>query len=235
MYVEQWSVGWSFWFQSLIANSIGGLVGLALMAETPPFLVGYIAGGGDPTNPTGYSTAWAVILGAILGGATIGSLQWVILRRYLTSINWWTVISTSGFALGFILVWALSGAQSGESYAHHALPHTVDRAGLAGGLVIGATMGSIQSLFLRWNHKYIAYWVGANIVGFSAGWFGAAAQPVTDVPAHFVGGATFGCVFGAITGLVLVWLLRRGRLPARSHREEASPAAEPRGGDRREP
>jgi hypothetical protein len=216
MHVEQRSVGWSLWFQWLIANSIGGLVGLALMAETPSFLVGYFGSGGDPTNTAGYSAVWAVILGATLGGATIGGLQWFILRRQNPAIKWWTVASTAGFALGFILVWALSGAASGKNYAHHALPHAVDRAGIVGGLVIGAMMGSVQSLFLRWNRKRVAYWVGANIVGFSVGWFGAAAQPVTGVPAHFVGGATFGCVFGAITGIVLVWLLRH---PAHSAQE----------------
>ena len=208
MLIEQQSVGWSFWFEWFIANGIGGLVGLALAAETPSFLVGLIGSGGDPNNTSGYSTAWAVILGAILGGATIGILQWFTLRRQLPAIKWWTVISTAGFALGFILVWALSGATFGENYAHHALPHAIDRAGIVGGLVIGAAMGSMQSLFLGWNRKGVAYWIGANMVGFAAGWFGAAAQPATDVPAHFVGGAIFGCVFGAITGMMLVWLLR---------------------------
>ena len=81
MLIEQQSVGWSFWFEWFIANGIGGLVGLALAAETPSFLVGLIGSGGDPNNTAGYSTAWAVILGAILGGATIGVLQWFTLRR----------------------------------------------------------------------------------------------------------------------------------------------------------
>ncbi|HEY6410133.1 MAG TPA: hypothetical protein VIY29_21975 [Ktedonobacteraceae bacterium] len=220
---KQPSVGWSVWLQWFTTSIIGGLVGIALMAETPPFLVGYFGSGGDPTIiEMGYSQAWAVILGATLGGAAIGSLQWLILRRQITNIHWWGVASMAGFALGFILVWAVSGARSGSAY-HHTIPHAVDRAGIVGGAVIGAVMGSVQWLILRWRCSRAGWWVVANSVGFAAGWAGAAAMPVTGVAAHFVGGATFGILFGAVTGAALVWLLRH---PAHSPSGESQNPAE---------
>lgn len=183
------------------------------MAETPSFLVGYIRSGGDSNDTVGYSLAWAVLLGAALAGATLGSLQWLILRRQLTGMNWWTVASMVGFTLGFTLVWALSGARHGTAFGHHAIPHAVDGAGIVGGAVIGAVLGSMQLLLRRWRRSQMAWWMGATILGCTAGWAGAIAMPVTGVPAHFVGGATFGIVYGAVTGAALVWLLRQSAQP----------------------
>ena len=205
-----------FWLAWVLASVAAGIVGLAIMAETPPFEVG-VARSGDPTDTTGYSVAWAVILGGLLCGATLGGVQRRLLRRRLAPLAGWTPASAAGFALGFTAVWALAGAAHGAAYGHHAVPHAVDGAGTPGGALLGAAFGAAQWLVLRRRVARAGWWVPANAAGFAAGWALAAAAPVDGVPAHFTGGAIFGAVLGLLTGGALVWLLAHVPRPTGAH------------------
>lgn len=199
-------VGRSFWLRWVLASVATGTIGLAIMAESPPFEIGIVRGG-DPTDTTGWGVAWAVILGGLLCGATLGGVQRWLLRPYLIYLEGWTLASTLGFTLAFTVVWALGGATYGEAFGHHALPHSVDGAGTLGAALLGAAFGVAQWLVLRRQVARAGWWVLANVLGFAASWALAAAEPVEGVPAHFVGGAIFGTVLGLLTGGVLLRLL----------------------------
>ncbi len=210
------------WVQWVLASTVGGLVALSMAAEFP-WGVGVIPSG-DPANIVGYSVAWAVVVGGLLAGAVLGGVQWLLLRRRFTGDKWsplgvwWTAASAIGFAVSFYFLWEVSGGVHGDEYAHHGLPHAVDRAETWGGLLIGAVLGVSQWLALRKHlgakaSKSAWWWVPMTALGFAGAWWVAA---VTSAPmeavlgpmTHFWGGAVFGVVFGAITGIGLAWFSR---------------------------
>lgn len=208
--------GWWFWPRWVLVSAVAWTVGLAILAETPAYEVGIVRSG-DPSDTSGWGVAWAVILGGLLCGALLGGVQRLLLRRHLARLGGWTLVSTAGFTLGYTVVWALGGAGYGEAYGHHALPHGLDGAGLPGGALLGAAFGAAQWLVLRRRVARAGWWVPANILGFAAGSALAAALPVDDVPAHFVGGAVLGAILGAVTGGALLWLLAQAPRPTGAH------------------
>jgi hypothetical protein len=201
------AAGGRLWLEWVLTGIAAGIAALAMAAETPPFAAGF-ATSGDEADTSGYAVAWAVALAGLLTGATLGAVQKLVLRGRLARLKGWVWASAAGFAVAFTAVWASSGAQHG-TLAHHALPHAVDLAGPLGGVVIGTAFGASQWVVLRRQMRGAGWWVPANAAGFGGGWVLAAATPVNDVPAHFVGGAVVGLTLAATTGLVLVWLLRR--------------------------
>jgi hypothetical protein len=186
--------------------------GLAVVAETPAFELGVVRSR-NSSDHTGWSAAWAVLLGGLLCGAMLGGVQWLLLRRHLVPLKGWVLTSTAGFTLGYAVVWVLGGASYGAEYGHHALPHSLDGAGLPGGALLGALFGAAQWLVLRRSVARASWWVPANAAGFAASWALAATTSVDDIIAHFVGGALLGAVLGAVAGGVLLWLLAQPAHP----------------------
>jgi hypothetical protein len=207
-------VGRWFWPRWIAVSVVAWMGGLAVVAEAPAFELGVVRSG-STSDYTGWGVAWAVLLGGLLCGATLGSIQWLLLQGHRVPATWWVLASTAGFALGYAVVWALGGAGYGEAYGNHALPHSLDGAGLPGGALLGALLGAAQWSVLRRSVARAGWWVPANAVGFAAGWALAAATSVGDVLAHFVGGALLGAVLGAVTGGVLRWLLAQPARPKR--------------------
>jgi hypothetical protein len=119
------------------------------VAETPAFELGVVRSG-SPSDLTGWGVAWAVLLGGLLCGATLGCFQWLLLRGHRVSVTWWVLASTAGFTLGYVVVWLLGGASYGEAYGNHALPHSLDGAGLPGGALLGAVLGMVTGGPLLW-------------------------------------------------------------------------------------
>ena len=154
-----------------------------VLASTVGFAVGGVVGG-VVGGKVGQPVGGAVF------GASVGIAQWLVLRRQVSRPSWWVLASTVGFAVGF--------AMGGE----------VGRA--VGFAVSGASVGIAQWLVLRrWQVSQASWWVLASTVVFAV--FGAVAFAVSD---EVVGaGALLVAmpVYGAITGGVLVWLLRQPR------------------------
>jgi hypothetical protein len=207
---------WRIWMAWLLVGIPGGVLALAVAAETPPWMVGF-ARSGNEADTSGYAVGWAVVLAGALTGASLGAVQRLVLRKRLPNLVGWVWASSAGFGLAFTVVWAVGGLQHGN-LAHHAVPHAVDLAGPVGGAAIGAVFGAFQWLVLRRHVRRAGWWVPANSVGFGAGWVLAAATPVDGVLAHFVGGGIVGAVVAFTTGAVLLWLLRRPRTDRRPDR-----------------
>jgi hypothetical protein len=121
-------------------------------------------------------------------GASIGALQWLVLRRQLSRAAWWVVTTALGIGLGFALVSAVSPAVSrvlggGPSY------------GFVNGGLVGTLVGTLQWLVLRQHGSRAGWWVLASALG-------------TGV--SFAVGQVVGQLVGvALTGLALVWILRQ--------------------------
>lgn len=128
-----------------------------------------------------------VVVGTI-GGAALGVLQWLVLRWQLARAGWWIVASTVGWAAG----------------------------GAAFGLVGGALAGFLQWLVLRRRLVRAGWWIAASTVGWAIGpvivLFGGVIGEMDAALIVLLVAVLWGIgglVGGAITGAVLVWLLRQ--------------------------
>ena len=145
----------------------------------------------------------------VLAGTVIGLAQWIVLRRYLTASSIWELADgltwVAGYVLGLLLVLAL--------------PSTIFIATI-GYLLFGVIVALVQWPVLRREIPNILIWILANAFGWAVGfWASQAILPlfVTDpLVAPAVGttviAVTSGLVAGAITGLALIWIVRKPEL-----------------------
>jgi len=187
MITEQAQVGRGLWLRWVLASTMVLVVGLPV-----GFVVAAVVGG----------AMGSAVGGAVLG-ASVGIAQWLILRREVSRAGWWVLASTVtvGFAVG------AAGAVLDEGVGS-----------ALGGVVLGASVGIAQWLILRREVSRAGWWVLASTVGFvvaaalslpalkkmGGGLLGGAFEIV-----DFVGLVLSLALYGAITGGVLVWLLRQ--------------------------
>jgi hypothetical protein len=177
------------WLGWTLATMVGMLLGLLTFVPLLPI----------------FDLALARVVIPLWAGFLVGTFQWLVLRRYLThSVDWilnggvgWAV----GFGLGLIIIQSLSDFPWGA---------------LAGYIIFGFIIGVLQWPVLRREIPDVVPWILASVLGWALGAY--LSQVVLDI---FIGGGavnpavstiiiagTTGLVAGAITGLVLVWIVR---------------------------
>ena len=127
-------VGWRVWLWWVLASVVGWGVGGVVL--------GPVFGVVEPAF--GLLVASAAV-GAI-GGAALGALQWLVLRRQLARSGWWIAVSTIGWAIGPVIV--LFGGVIGALDAVLIVLLVALLWGI-GGLVGGATTGAVLVWLLR--------------------------------------------------------------------------------------
>jgi hypothetical protein len=142
-----------------------------------------------------------IILGGAVFGASLGTVQWLVLRRQVSRSGWWVLASTVGGAVGGAMALVVDEAQ-------------IFAIVLA---MFGASVGIAQWLVLRRQVARAGWWVLASIV--VGGAVGGAVDLVLGGTRGWdlfvvimllpVGGVVALAGYGAITGGVLVWLLRQ--------------------------
>ncbi|HEX5840706.1 MAG TPA: hypothetical protein VFY26_22900 [Anaerolineales bacterium] len=145
----------------------------------------------------------------VLAGTVIGFAQWIVLRRYLTAHSNWELVDGVSWAAGYIL--GLLLVQS--------LPNTFFVATL-GYFLFGLIVAILQWPVLRREIPNLLVWVLANVVGWAVGfWASQAVLPlfftdplVQPAVSTTVIAVTSGLVAGAITGLALIWIVRKPEL-----------------------
>ena len=149
---------------------------------------------------------WIRWLIPLWAGALVGVFQWLALRPYLTHSVDWIVNGGVGWALGFAL----------GLFAIQALAET-GWGVLLGYLLFGLIIGVLQWPVLRREIPNAVPWVAASVLGWALGtlaseWvlgaFFYGRQP-PEVIVVAVNVAVVGLVAGAITGLALVWIVRK--------------------------
>jgi hypothetical protein len=142
----------------------------------------------------------------VLAGTVIGFAQWIVLRRYLTAGSAWELEDgltwAAGYVLGLLLVLAL--------------PSTIFIATI-GYLLFGLIVALVQWPVLRREIPNILVWIAANAFGWAVGfWASQAVLPlfvmdplVSPAVGTTVIAVTSGLVAGAITGLALIWIVRK--------------------------
>jgi hypothetical protein len=174
----------------------------------------------------GYAIFAFILFAGVFPGFSVGTLQWLVLRRVVPTSGYWMVVTVFAFtATGPLTLWL----------AHYL---TVQREvpSDAGGLVAcgvgAAVIGFAQAALLRQWTRRAPLWVPASI----AGWVACAALllegplniPILSPPADrflsWVAGRSTqsglgvtllgGLAAGSITGIALMWVLP-GRVDAR--------------------
>jgi hypothetical protein len=182
MNTERAQVGWTFWLWWILATAVGFGVGLIVGAKVGSILEA-IAG-----PLLGSLTAIAAV------GASVGTAQWFLLRRHFPGAGWWVLATTVGGIVGGLLSSELE-ASLGPSIVRFA--------------VFGAPIAISQWIVLRRHFRNAGWWVLAGIVvGL---WDGLAVLQAYRAfgTGVLVGFVALGVLYGAITGGVMVWLLRQ--------------------------
>ena len=141
----------------------------------------------------------------VLAGTVIGFAQWLVLRRYVTaSTRWdWTdgISWAAGYILGLLLI--------------QLLPSTVF-AVFIGYFLFGVIVALVQWPVLRREIPQVLTWMIASAVAWAIGYWASQAvlslftDPLIDpVVGTTVIAASSGLVAGAITGLALIWIVRK--------------------------
>ena len=172
-----WILAWPF---GLLFGSILGVLLLFPEAMSVHGGVDALAVFGDKSI-AGSSSMAAIraVIGAMGGaGALIGTMQWLIMRRYFYRSGWWVLASALGLAIALTLDGAIGGVV----------------VGIFGGVVVGLS----QWLVIRRFVYKAGWWVLASVIGWVAGL--ALGRGASWLP--------FGIVYGVITGSTLIWLLR---------------------------
>jgi hypothetical protein len=141
----------------------------------------------------------------VLAGTVIGFAQWLVLRRYVTaSTRWdWTdgISWAAGYILGLLLI--------------QLLPSTVF-AVFIGYFLFGVIVALVQWPVLRREIPQVFTWLLASAIAWAGGYWASQAvlsmftDPLIEpVVGTAVIAITSGLVAGAITGVALIWIVRR--------------------------
>ena len=168
----RFQIDWSLWLQWIVATAAGLLIGVTAGLAINSVAIG-VAG-----EEVGLIVYW-VALGVVVG-ATIGTLQWLVLRRRFTHTGQWVLVSTAAWVAGWIPTASVVG------------------------LVVGIVAGLLQWVILRRWVARASVWVVASAVGWTA-----SEAVLRSVGRAGISALTFGiagAAAGAITGGALVWL-----------------------------
>jgi len=178
------------WLSWTLATALGMLIGYLPLA----LLVG------------SFDLGLARVIVPIITGVFLGLAQWLVLRPYISnSYDWilnhavgWVV----GFTLGLFVVQLLSKTPFGM---------------LVGFMSFGLIVALFQYPVLRREIPHLGTWIVANVIGWTlgaylgqlaAGVFFQNVAPTTFTSVLVTVGIT-GLVAGAITGLALIWIVRK--------------------------
>ena len=125
--------------------------------------------------------------GVAAGGAVIGVFQWLMLRRYIGGSIRWLLASLVGLFLAAQIVGRVREFDA-------------DLGLILGVALYGLLAGILQWLVLRRQVPRAGLWVPTSALS----WLAA-------IPAGDLNGPPGWAIFGAITGTVMVWLLRQER------------------------
>lgn len=177
--------GWTLWLSWVLATAAGLAVGGSLGTLIAWFLEGQGQGQGQMLR--------RIVFGSI-NGATIGTAQWLVLRRQIDEPGWWVLSCTLSWALGLSIVGRLNDDM------------VWPLGSVIGWSIAGAIIGILGWLGLQQKVSKAGWWIPANVVSWPVSW------AVAQIGSGTIGVAVMGAVGGAVTGIVLVAILHPSAL-----------------------
>ena len=188
---QRLSVGRVLWLQWVLAGILGRVVSGAIVGYAYPAMAARL---GDIA---------AAIAGVCLLGMAVGVAQWFVLRQRIARTGWWVLASTIGTAVG-----AYESVRF-ELLDLHVGPG-IELDPLLAGAVFGGLLAVLQWLALLWRVKRGYWWILASAVAHSVSRFTAnvVSMALGQLGPMLVQEVVVGGGSAALTGLLLVWLLR---------------------------
>ena len=184
MEAKQNQVGWGFGVLWILASAFGMFLGLF-----GGLCVGAL---GDTLGDMLTSVLFGIEL-----GLAVGFMQWLVLRRHLHGTGWWIPTNAAGTCC--LLIFVALGPTNAQMIASGTVA------------LFGAVTGTLQWLVLRGKVSRAGWLIPTN----AASW-GLSCLLLMNVPPGIEGdlGAmllvtTAVAMLGAVTGGVMVWLLRQ--------------------------
>jgi len=169
---------WSFWVLAFLSFPIAGLLANLV---------------GSVTTPVRASLAGAI------AGATLGLIQWLVLKSRLPLLPiGWAVSMSVGMAAGLAISTVLLGSETGGNEL------------LWRGAITGLCIGIAQYIVLRQvlPLPQSVIWIGVVAVGWALGWYITRSAGIDLSPKWSVFGISGALTFQLLTGLALYFLLR---------------------------
>ena len=117
-------VDWRIWPQWVLANAVAGAVALAVT--------------GAMIRASSLDADLVVVVFGLLIGAALGTMQWLVLRRWISRAYLYMLASIGGFALALSAGEAVGFSLGGSA------------GWLAGGTILGIITGTITGAALVW-------------------------------------------------------------------------------------
>lgn len=227
--LEQRLAPWLWW----ILAGMFGWAGLLVVMYASFLRYGVVA-----SNAGALAVIVHLVIGVVLAGATLGAVQWLLIRRYRPASLDWIIATTAGWCVGTLLAEALLFPIV-AGHVQFGWPGDTLLRGGEFGLVVGAVVGFAQWRLLRREVAHAGWWILASAVGWSLGWLvgGLRSNEMfggSDVgPAFHLGGVVAGVLLGpalggALYGIVtapLLAALLRAKEPLRATFQRRRPAA----------
>ena len=211
MHTRNPKTGWGLWLQWVLASILGygagTTVGNILANLIPAMTCSQSFSDSFTDRLTNFACiqpSLSLTLIVVLLGLAGGFMQWLVLRRWIAGAVWWIPASALGFPTALVL-------------ADKAMRVAGDLAAapILLGVLFGVLSGSMPWLVLRRQNARADWWLPAHLLGALVGGalgiiaFHSAALMGLYQFTWAAAGAMFGAGLGAITGIALVWLLRK--------------------------
>lgn len=139
--------------------------------------------------------ARAIVAGAV-AGATLGFVQWFVLKSRLPLLPlWWMVATAVGMSIGLGVSTALLGSETAGNEL------------LWRAAITGLCIGSAQWIVLQQVLPQSVIWIAVVALGWVLGWFVTRGVGVDLGPKWSVFGSIGAWAFQLLTGLALYFLL----------------------------
>ena len=149
---------------------------------------------------------FAQIAVPVITGTVIGFAQWFVLRPYVTSASHWVWVDGITWAIGYIL----------GLFITQFMPSTLFAA-FIGYFLFGAIVALVQWPVLRREIPHIVTWIITSALAWAAGYWVSQAvlqlfyhgSLISPAVSTSVIAITSGLIAGAITGIALIWIVRK--------------------------
>lgn len=154
--------------------------------------------------------AFARIIVPLWAGFLIGLAQWVVLRKYLNDASDWVLAAGASWAVGFALGLLIMNGLTGTGLD-----------GFFGYILFGIIVAVVQWPILRREIPNVWMWILANVTGWTAGFYASQFAldlffndpAIAPLASTSVLSGVSGLVAGAITGVALIWIVRKPERP----------------------
>lgn len=150
------------------------------------------------------------LIGGIIACLLMWLAQWFLLQSYFEKATLWLILSPFGFIAGILFGGFTSWYVQQVIFASNSFQVRTAEIVLA---IMGASVGLLQSYVLRHTKNGPLCWIFISSAAWTLGGIGFSYSSLLFFNmanlfiAFVIGYAIFGLIYGALTGVALVWIL----------------------------